>query len=360
MNQLQHILNNYFDNIYVLYIDNDELNKITPKLQKRSIKVQFFEGVNGYKITERYSLYVKNFNTVNKLNPNAKLLNCGSYGHILSFINILKDARTKNYKKILILEPDIYFSEDFDKQCIKYLSMDYNMLYFGASQNMYYREETWDIIEKSSINELKKGYYFAHNTLGTFALAINSTMYNDCIDALIKMEAPTDVSFIKLQTKYKNKCIVCYPNIICCDLTHSKTSTTKHQIDSMKNLRWNIKYDFEDDYNFKTENNCWYEIEIDVNSYFGNFTIKIFDNLKKIIFPELNNISFKHFYVNKKITIYYVSKSNTTTIKLNNIFVDDIKIKKINRNYIRMKVPTDLIKKMRETDIGKYYVTTIL
>ncbi|AYV82344.1 MAG: hypothetical protein Homavirus33_6, partial [Homavirus sp.] len=35
----------------------------------------------------------------------------------MSFLNILRDARSKNYKKILILEPDIYFSENFEKQC---------------------------------------------------------------------------------------------------------------------------------------------------------------------------------------------------------------------------------------------------
>lgn len=356
----KHILNNHFDNIYVLYIDNDELNKITPKLKKRNITVQLFEGVNGYKMMDRYNSYVKNYNNIIKNDPNIKLLNNGSFGHILSFINILKDARTKNYKKILILEPDIYFSNDFDKQCAKYLTMDYNILYFGASQNMYYREETWEHIDKNYQNELKKGYYYAYNTLGTFAISINSVMFNDCIDSLIKMEAPTDVSFIKLQNKYKQKCIVCYPNIVCCDLTHSKTSVTKNQVGSMDKLRWSIKYNFEDDVTVKTEIDCWYEISMDINSYLPNFTIKIMDNSNKQIFPEISNSSNKHFFNNKKVVIYCLAKSNSTIIRLNDIFLDGTNIKKINKHYIKIKIPIEVIRKMRDSDIGKYYISSIL
>lgn len=354
-----HILNNYFDNIYVLYIDNDELEKITPKLKKRSLNVQFFEGVNGYKIMDRYNIYARNFGIFHKDNKDARLLNHGSFGHILSFINILKDARAKQYKKILILEPDIYFADNFDNLCKKYLEMDYNMLYFGASQNMFYKEETWDYIDNHYQNELKQGYYYAHNTLGTFALAINSNMYSDCIDNLIKMEAPTDVSFIKLQNKYRDKCIVCYPNIICCDVTHSKTSMTKKQVDSMKSLRWVLKYDFDDYVTLKTEMNCYYELEIDINSYFGNFTIKLFDNTNKQILPSINTNSCKYFLHSNKLVIYFMSKSNTTILNVNHIFLDNVRIKKINKHYIKVKVPIDLVRKIRESDIGKYYMSII-
>ena len=106
-----HYLNTYFDNIYLLYIDDNELNNIKPKLEKKGIIVEYFKGFNGHLEKEKYDLYLNNFNN----NPvyEMKPLNCGSFGHIMSFINILKDARENNYVKILILEPDIYFCEQF-------------------------------------------------------------------------------------------------------------------------------------------------------------------------------------------------------------------------------------------------------
>lgn len=358
------ILNKYFDNIYVLHIDNEEVQKITPKLNKRSIKVQFFEGVNGHKNLDRYVAYAKTFDTkyenLIKNNQYIRKLNQGSFGHIMSFINILKDAKQKNYKKILILEPDIYFCDNFDNRCKKYLDMEYDLLYFGASQNLFYREETWDYIDRHFQKELKNGYYNAYNTLGTFALAINSTVFNDCIDALIKMEAPTDVSLISIQHKNNKKSIVCYPNIICCDVTHSKTSLKKNQVETMKSLRWNIKYEFEDEFSYKTEINSWYEITLEINSYLPNFTLNILDVNKNKIYPDISADSNRNSFNEKKTVIYFLSKTNVSIIKLNNIFPENTSIKKIDKQYVKFKMPFELLRKNRISEISKYYITNLI
>ena len=98
-------LNKHFDNIYLLYISQKEINKVKHKLYKHNIKVQYFKGVNGKK--ELYDKY-KNFHNKKRISS------IGAFGHLHSFINILKDAINNNYNKILILEADIYFCRKTD------------------------------------------------------------------------------------------------------------------------------------------------------------------------------------------------------------------------------------------------------
>jgi GR25 family glycosyltransferase involved in LPS biosynthesis len=371
-------LNSFFDNIYVLYIDNDEVVKITPKLKKYNIQVEMFKGVNGY-TSPHYNLYANSFSQKN--NPDAKFLNQGSYGHIMSFINILKDARTKKYKKILILEPDVYFCEGFNEKCVKYLNSPYSMLYLGASQNKYYTETTWDYIDTKCAKDMAKGIYSAYNTLGTFAIALDSCVFNDCIDVLLKLDAPTDVSFIKLHKKHNAQ--VAYPNLICCDLTHSKTSLSKNQLEFMEKLRWNLKYDFVDELVLKTETNSWYEIELLINSNLPIFSINFYDNSRRSVFPEITNTTSNHYFINKtnnpelanyanrhskagsgssltnkKCVFYIWAKSNTTIIVLNNIFLDNYGLKKIDKNLVKTRLRGDLARKGADT-VCKYYLATV-
>lgn len=353
------ILNKYFDNIYVLYIDNDELGKISPKLRKRNIKVQYFNGINGYQ-DPRYSVYEKRFRKQFQENENMRFLNKGSYGHLLSFINILNDAIKRKYKKILILEPDIYFCKNFDQNVKKYLEMDYKMLYLGASQNKFYREETWEVIEKNYSKELRDNFYYAYNTLGTFALGLDSSIFERCKNVLLNFTAPTDVSFITVQDSHRTDCIVAYPNIICCDLTHSKTSAIKNQQQSMHQLRWDIlKYDFEDMYCFKTEKNAWYQLSMKVDSYVDKFLIHIQNEKNMNIFPPISNNINKYYYNNGDIVFFIFSPDNNIFVKLTNIFLCSIKISKNEKRDIKRKLPLHAIGKIKSLEISKYYLKNL-
>ena len=240
-----HFLNEYYDNIYILYINDKELNRIKSKLELLGIMAEYFEGVNGYTDTINYSNYLHNYK-----NKELKPLNCGSYGHTMSFSKIISDAKNKRFTKRLVLEPDIYFCEDFDTLCSYYLQKDYvrnaKLVYFGASQNKFYTEETWNFIDKHYDMQMFDGYYYAHYTLGTFAISIDHSIYDECLQILELKEVPTDVALLKIHSIYPKKCIVIYPNIICCDVSDSKTSNKKNQIDSIKKLRWDRDYQFID------------------------------------------------------------------------------------------------------------------
>ncbi|AYV82399.1 MAG: hypothetical protein Homavirus45_1, partial [Homavirus sp.] len=108
-----------------------------------------------------------------------------------------------------------------------------------------------------------------------------------------------------------------------------------------------------------TETNSWYELEMIINSNFPKFNINLYDNSRNSIFPEINNMTNKHFFNTNKTIVYFIAKSNTTTVNLNNIFLDNISIKKIDRHYIRIKIPHDIIRKTSESSIGKYYMESV-
>lgn len=247
-----------FSHVYALYIYENELVNITHKLNHYGIQFEPFKGTIGIDC-ELHKKY--------KLTP-------GSFGHVCSFISILQDAIKNNYENILVIEPDVYFCSDFADRFVK--RDDFKLYYLGASQNKFYREETWPKIE------IKDNYYNPYKTLGTFALAIDNSVYQEIIDLLVHYEKPTDVALIEIQEKYNKECYVAYPNVICCDVIHSTTSkrpTVIKQLDIMKNYRWTLKYDIFNLY--KLTVNGQRLLSIDINGQIGGNESRLVINGKE-------------------------------------------------------------------------------
>ena len=111
------ILNTYFDQIYILYITKNEKSRIQPKLEYLNIDANYFKGVDAR--NEACKTPIKG----------------GAYGHVSSFIKIVEDAQKKEFKRILILEPDIYFCENFNQEFKKFIGKmgEWKVLHLGAS-----------------------------------------------------------------------------------------------------------------------------------------------------------------------------------------------------------------------------------
>lgn len=316
-----HILNQYFDNVYVLFITQEEFNNIKYKIKKENIKVEYFLGVDG------------------KKDYKGNILTKGSGGHIMSFINILSDAINKRYHKILILEPDVYFCEEFSHNCKKYLDMDYKLLYLGASQHKFYNDTTWNNIE------IQNYYYNAYKTLGTFAICIDSSIFKECVDRLTKMDKPTDVCLTDIQENYKDECFVAYPNIISCNVTNSSTGNSKSQLDAINNSKWSLKYFVLDKFKFNVDTNTWYEIIMNIDYYYDYFSIKIkYD--KNLIFPLLDETNFRKFYIDNKIVVYIFTSSNKIKILSSDVFISSVHISDVHLltvnnklSYLKTKFP---------------------
>jgi len=122
-------MNNYVDNVYLINMDKDtdRLKIVTKECDKVNIKFERFPGLKVSDLSQ---------NILDKYIP-IEIQKYGTNGMIgcgLSHIFIWQDAIKKNYKNILVLEDDIYFTDDFNEyldNVIEELPKDYDILYLG-------------------------------------------------------------------------------------------------------------------------------------------------------------------------------------------------------------------------------------
>ena len=217
-------INDYFDNIYVLNLDRstDRYLKIKNKLESLNIKYQRFSAVDGKNINDNeydFSKFVQGRGMI----ENKYALGC-----LRSHISIIKDAKDKGYKKILILEDDILVSKDIHVYFQKLRNIDnWKLLYFGSSQY------NWDV-------QFIDDFYYAKRTLGTFSYALDHTIYDQILSSN-KEELSFDNLIVKsLQEKFKGQCYVFYPNICIADVSESLIRENRNQELHSKKMRWDI------------------------------------------------------------------------------------------------------------------------
>jgi GR25 family glycosyltransferase involved in LPS biosynthesis len=114
-------LNDYFDKIYCINLDRrtdrwEECQKIFKKLE---IEVERFSAVDGKLLTL----------------PHGNVYNAELAGS-MSHTEIIKMAKEKGYKNILILEDDIEFKPELNtlfEEYIKQVPTDWDILFFGGN-----------------------------------------------------------------------------------------------------------------------------------------------------------------------------------------------------------------------------------
>ena len=243
-------VNDYFDNIYVVNLEKSikERLRVTKHLKERGVKFQRWEATNGYEgePLAKFNEYKKrelgtlkrysSFNEREIWRGKGFLESAGAIGYIFTYINILKDAQNKGYKKFLILEDDIILSDNFDSEFTKFINTidpDWKVLQLGASQ---YGWNSVDL-EKAKID----GFYFPRqlDTCGSFAIALKGDIVSELIEAELAFEAPFDhLPLGEIYERYLGKCYVVYPNIVMPDVTDSNIREGRDQCLHAEKMRW--------------------------------------------------------------------------------------------------------------------------
>ena len=149
-------LNTYFDKIFYINLqdDVDRNNHILQEFEKWDITN--FERVEGKKlITIPDRALWRNFNR-NQLNDKYIL---GSLGTRETHLSIILTAAQRQYSRILILEDDIFFTQDphlLLNQNINILN-DWDILYFGGQVE----------------------HHFRNQIVGAYAYAVSSKIFDD-------------------------------------------------------------------------------------------------------------------------------------------------------------------------------------
>lgn len=247
-------LNTYFDHIYVVNLKfkiTDRL-KVSKHLKDHGVDFEIFAATNGYagEALEKFKEYQKRelgdlerypeYGEREKQKGLAFIDSAGAMGYIYTYLNILKDAKEKGYKRFLILEDDIILSNSFEnefKNFIQNIDNNWKILQLGATQY------GWDGISLKTAEE--KGFYLPiYNTdddytYGSFAIAIDYTIIDELIEAQSAFEASFDfLPMAELYQRYSGKCFIAYPNIIIPDVSDSSIRKPKPQYTEAKKRKW--------------------------------------------------------------------------------------------------------------------------
>jgi GR25 family glycosyltransferase involved in LPS biosynthesis len=125
----------------------------------------------------------------------------GWIGCLKSHLEILKMARKKKYKKILILEDDCDIKSDLILK--EKPPKDWEMIYLGGQVKQILEDNHFEVKEK---------FYVKANILSTHAMIINHTVYDKLINLIIKCERPIDQTYANYH--YNKKCYITNPMMI--------------------------------------------------------------------------------------------------------------------------------------------------
>ena len=211
---------------YVLNLDRrkDKWEKAKQRFEKTCLIPSRFSAVDGS---------CPNFQKEHK---DTTFKSFGTLACLLSHIKILEDAVTNKHENIAVFEDDVVFSKNFNLDFLKNFN-NWGLIYLGASQ------VKWNNIE------IKQNYYHPNDTLGTWAMLINCSMYDRLLTAYKKMEASADLTLAKELNNDPN-CYVIYPNLCMADVSSSDIREYKMDQNNFNNkCKWDL-----DLYNFHQTN----------------------------------------------------------------------------------------------------------
>ncbi len=268
-------INKYFDHVYVLNLDRnkDRMKRMEKRLASVGIKAHRWSAVDGNKLKQEfknYQLFPLNMYEEMVLGRKA-IVSTGAMGCLYSYIEIIKDAKDKGYKRILCLEDDAIFHKKFKyrwSQYSKELPEDWKLLYLGASQ-----------LNWRKVKSFNKHFYHAQQTDGTFAFAIDHSVFDLYLQHASCHELPADTYLQTIiQKRYPKKCFVFNENLVIAELGKSDIREESMQYDILK---WDVdKYDHRPGV---------------LNVVMGVITYNRIDYLRKFLktFEETRNVNYK-------------------------------------------------------------------
>lgn len=215
-------INKYFDNIYVLNLDRrtDRYEKVKEKMDQLGINFERFSAIDGNNISDSehdFSKFVQGRGMI----ENKYALAC-----LRSHIEIIKDAKKNGYKRILIFEDDVLISKDINVHIQKLRNIDdWKLLYLGSSQY------NWNVV-------FIEDFFFSKQSLGTFAYAIDESIYDEVLNKSISKSIDNILS--DLQSQYHGDCYTFYPNICISDVSESDIRSNRDQKSHSVIMRWNL------------------------------------------------------------------------------------------------------------------------
>lgn len=164
----------------------------------------------------------------------------GAVGYILTYVRLLRDAKVRGFRRILILEDDVLLRDDFLAHLAQFVSRvgsDWKVLQLGASQ---YGWESVDLLQAE-----RQGFYHPRplDTCGSFAIGIDLHIVDELIRELLSFDGPFDhIPLGQIYERYPNDCYVAYPNIVIADVSESFIRGGRDQRSHSVKMGWPLEH----------------------------------------------------------------------------------------------------------------------
>jgi GR25 family glycosyltransferase involved in LPS biosynthesis len=137
---MKSLIDTYFDKIYYINLDNDKQRNENILNQFKTFNIKNFERISA----TSYNQLPPSFSLFRNFNKQDTKYVLGQLGCRSSHLNIVNDAKTNSYKKILIFEDDIKFLKDPNEVLFnnrETLNKDWDFLYFGGLVEPMFRNQ---------------------------------------------------------------------------------------------------------------------------------------------------------------------------------------------------------------------------
>lgn len=164
-------------------------------LKHREDRLELFNNeIVKYGLGE-YTIYEAVLGSSIRSEINSNLMD-GEIGIIKTNSNIFEYSKNNNFKTILIMEDDCYFTDDVLKinELMKFVPDDWDMLYFGGNHNTHMSVEPPLKINDHIVK--------LHNTYSAHMIAIKSNLFDVIQPLLLNYDKQIDVIYSELQKKY--------------------------------------------------------------------------------------------------------------------------------------------------------------
>jgi hypothetical protein len=169
-------MNDYFDHIYCINLDKrtDRWEDCVKQFKKHNLTVERFSAIDG--------------NTI----KNTTTLMPGEYGILSTHIELIKDAKNKGYKNILILEDDVEFIDNLNEYFSLFKGQipdDWVMLYLSGNH-------------VGGCLQVSENIFKIFHSYAIHSFAIKSELFDLIINGLPKYKKAVDVFYAELQSLF--------------------------------------------------------------------------------------------------------------------------------------------------------------
>lgn len=213
-------INYFFDHIYVLNLPRrtDKRARVESTLKSIGItNYEFFDGIDGSKFHDKKT---------HRINP-------GELGCYLSHVEIMKDALSRGFERILIFEDDIIPHKYNLHSLIYGVPKDWDIMYLGASD--------WNFHKNGAQNtNFKNNYYKSIEIDGTFAYALTRKSIEKLVPFLSRNISRAAVDTAMHSAQHQVNTYVLYPMLFVADISDSDIRGARNGGDEyLKKINWN-------------------------------------------------------------------------------------------------------------------------